>query len=133
MKENELSKEDESKPKDDDKMYNEPLKHFEANFTPSTLNPSRSPAEYSGPVPCSHSQAPGATGDTEATYQPLLPPRQPKDAPPSASIYQSLGPPALYAVPQVSGEVSVTRNDVPRPAIGGLSGVRGKPLNEDRI
>ena len=180
LKEKELSKEDESKLKDNDHIYDVPNftrptpSYCTANSnqtsaskvsskpspmsnetqctnvyetvpslppqvmpplkTTPTSNPSQSPAEYSEPVPHPHSQAPAATRTNKTTYQPLLlPPHQPKDTPPNSPHYQSVGPPAGYAVPRVSGEVAMTRNDVPRPTIGGSRGVRGKPPNQSHI
>ena len=186
MKEKELLKEDESKLKDEDHIYEEPSKYLDANFTepppsyctansnqkassskvgskpsptsdetrcnneyetvpslpPQVMPPLRttpkfgppqSPAEYSEPVPHPHSQVPVAAGASKTTYQPLLPPpRQPKDIPLDSPNYQSVGPPAGYAAPRVSGKAAMTRNDVPQPTTGGLRGVRGKPPNLDR-
>ena len=117
-------KEDESKLKDDNHIYDETSKYLEANFT-----------EPPPPSYCTHphSQVPVAAGASKTTYQPLLPPpRQPKDIPLDSPNYQSVGPPAGYAAPRVSGEAAMTRNDVPQPTTGGLRGVRGKPPNLDR-
>ena len=94
-----------------------------------TLDPH---TKYSEPMPHPHSQTLAAiTGVNKTTRQPLLPPpQQPKDTPPCSSPnYQSVGPPAENAVSWVSGEVAMTRSDVPQPTIGGLSGMERKPPN----
>ena len=121
LKEKDLLKEDESKLKDDDHIYEEPSKYLDANFT-------NSPAEYSEPVPHPHSQVPAS----KRTNKPNVPPpRQPKDKPLNCPHYQSVGSPARYAVSWVSGEATMTRNDVPQPTTGGSRDVRGEPPNLD--